>query len=604
VTAQGYGASQRAAGFECPLKLRPRVNFWIDIFTKYGKREVVLHHRNYPQAVYSTLDLRIEADVLSDAKFASYKKKAIKTETAEIRMAIQNLAKGKSPRTRLEYRVRDALARVPGGSSKFKEALAKDAIRAQTGIKEKYAEAIKRSGRYMHLLVKTFVQDFGLPIELTRLPFIESSFDYKAYSSVGAAGIWQFMPRTAKGFGMKVGRVIDERRDVPAATRGAAKYLTVAYRELGDWPLALTSYNHGVAGVKRKVKKYGTSDIIELIENPGKRGFGFASGNFWPEFLAALDVYDNYRKYFPGLVVESPRYYTSYTIPHSMSVSYVSKKLGLPESTLQDYNYALSPSVWKGRYRIPQGYNLRIPRNVADRSIALRAPEPQAATSSIYGGVKYRVRRGDTLNKIARKFGVSSSRIQALNNMRGTTVYVGQLLTVKESEARSAPTKSAALATASGTYKVRSGDSLYAIAKRFKMSIADLMHVNGLRNANIQPGQLLKVSGSSGGVAPAQVSTYRVRSGDTISGIAKRHGMNSTSLMSLNGLSSSRIRVGQRLKVRSGGGSTSGPRYHRVGRGDTLWEVARKYGTTISAIKRANGLRKNSLYVGQKLKIP
>lgn len=603
VLAEGFTSYQRSPEFHCPVALRPRVNFWIDVFTKYGKHEVVIHHRTYPQAVYSTLDLRLEAEVLSPNKFAAYKKKAVDTEIADVRRAIQSLASGKPPRTRLEQRVQAALAKVPGGKSKYTDAMQQDMIRSQTGIKEKYAEAVKRSGRYMHLLVRTFVNESGLPVELTRLPFIESSFDYTAYSSVGAAGIWQFMPRTAKGFGMKVGAIIDERRDVPTATRGAAKYLTIAYKQLGNWPLALTSYNHGVAGVKRKVKAFGTSNIIELIEDPNKQAFGFASANFWPEFLAALDVYENYKKYFPGLVIDSPRYYTTYTLPHSMSVSYVSKKLGINPEMLQDYNYALSPAVWKGRYRIPQGYELRIPKNISGSIASLRAPEPQTHTSSIYGGVKYQVRRGDTLIRIARKHGVSVSQLKALNNLRQDTVYVGQMLTVKGSEARPARVSPAMSSSPTGKYKVRSGDSLYEIAKRFNMTVADLMHSNDLRDATIQPGQVLKVTGGTPTQASASVQFYIVQKNDSLSQIANRFGMSTQSLMSLNGLTSSYIRVGQKLKV-SGNASVNKEQMYVVKRGDTLWAVSKKFGKSIAAIKSANNLRANSLYVGQKLQIP
>lgn len=605
VWAESFASYQRSPDFHCPVALRPRVNFWIDVFTKYGRHEVVIHHRTYPQAIYSTLDMRLEAEVLSANKFAAYKKKAVDTEIADVRMAIKSLAAGKAPRTRLEQRVQDALAKVPGGKSKYAVAMQQDMIRSQTGIKEKYAEALKRSGRYMHLIVRTFVNEFGLPVELTRLPFIESSFDYTAYSSVGAAGIWQFMPRTAKGFGMQVGTIIDERRDVPTATRGAAKYLTVAYKQLGNWPLALTSYNHGVAGVKRKVKAFGTSNIIELIEDPNKQAFGFASANFWPEFLAALDVYENYKKYFPGLVIDSPRYFTTYTLPHSMSVPYVSKKLGISADMLQDYNYALSPAVWKGRYRIPQGYELRIPKNIAGSIASLRAPEPQVHTSSIYGGVKYQVRRGDTLIKIARKHGVSVSQLKALNNMRQDTVYVGQMLTVKGAEARPAKAAPAVSSSPTGKYKVRSGDSLYNIAKRFNMSVADIMHSNDLRDATIQPGQVLKVTGGTSTQSSGSVQVYVVQKNDSLSQIASRFGMTTRSLMSLNGLSSSTIRVGQKLKV---SGSASAHKQldqvYIVKRGDTLWAVSKKFGKSIAAIKSANNLRANSLYVGQKLRIP
>jgi len=560
----------RTKGFECPVQLRPRVNFWIDVFTKYGKYHVVMHHRSFPQAIYSVMDLTREGETLSPVPFEKYKKKAIQLELASIRAALTSLSRGATPRTAIEIGVRNALALIPGSSSaKYKQALEKDMIRAQTGIKEKYSEALQRSGRYMHLIVQTFVLDYGLPVELTRLPFIESSFDYTAYSSVGAAGIWQFMPRTAKSYGMQVGRIIDERRDVIEATKGAAKYLTFAYDQLGNWPLALTSYNHGIGGVRSKVKKFGTSSIVQLIENPSKQAFGFASSNFWPEFLAALEVYDNYQRYFPGLVLDSARYYTTYTMPHSMSPAYVSKKLGIPVETLRDYNYALSPHVWKGRYSIPRGYDLRIPKNVGTQLAVLRAPEPKSQASSIYGGLTYKVRSGDTLTHLAKRYGVSVSRIKALNNLKSDDVYVGQMLVIKESEARHVLTPKTPPVLAktilsdkedlsTATYTVRSGDSLYKIANKFNMSLLTLKTLNKMKSSKIHPGQKLFVTGVA-------TSTKKVSSSKSV--------------------------------------KTSGTLY-KVGRGDTLWEISKKFGISISALKSKNKLKRNSLYVGQTLNIP
>jgi membrane-bound lytic murein transglycosylase D len=272
---------------------------------------------------------------------------------------------------------------IPGGASKYRRLLEEDLIRTQTGIRERYADAIRRAWKYLPIIEQIFVSEYGLPKELTRLPFIESSFDYTAYSSVGAAGIWQLMPRTARGFHLVVGRFIDERRDPIKATRAAAEYLRSAYRSLGSWPLAITSYNHGVAGVRSKVVKAGTSDISEIVEHPSERYFGFASSNFYPEFLAALEIFDNHKRYFPEVAEEPPLRVISYPLRSAMSGPYVARQLGIPLEELQEANYAVLDPVWEGRAKIPAGYVLRIPAHYRSRVDGLIQPEPGSAQPSV-----------------------------------------------------------------------------------------------------------------------------------------------------------------------------------------------------------------------------
>ncbi|MCB0321645.1 MAG: lytic transglycosylase domain-containing protein, partial [Bdellovibrionales bacterium] len=286
-------ATRRHPEFSVPARMQPRVRFWIDIFAKYGQHDVVFHHRMHPHVIFDVLSLGGRAQVLSDKQLERERKSLSDSRERMIRTAIQNLSSGRSPESTLERHIAKQMAFLGAGTKKYREVLDNGWIRSQRGIKERYREALERSGRYMHILEHIFVTEFGLPVELTRLPFVESSFDYKAYSSVGAAGIWQFMPGTGKLFKLQVSRLVDERRDVTAATKAAAKYLLEAYGKLNAWPLALTSYNHGVYGVMKKVKQFGTRDIAALVERVHDQPFGFASQNFYPEFLAALEIYEH-----------------------------------------------------------------------------------------------------------------------------------------------------------------------------------------------------------------------------------------------------------------------------------------------------------------------
>lgn len=489
----------RSPGFEVPLRLRPRVSFWIDIFTKYGKNHAVVHHRHYPQVVFGVFDFGPASAELSGVGLERFRKEQLKNFTANLTRDLEQLASGAAPATERQRELVEKMAVIPGGARKYRDTYADDLIRSQTGIREKYALAIERSGRYMPFIERIFVRDYGLPIELTRLPFVESSFDYKAYSSVGAAGIWQFMPRTARLY-MTVNNLIDERRDPIIASESAAKYLQAAYRRLGTWPLAVTSYNHGVGGVSKAVKKVGTTTIAAIIEHPGDRPFGFASNNFFPSLLAALHVYENRHVYFPDVTIEPTLRFEQVRLSRPVSVGHVVRQLGISIDELQRLNYALGDAVWKGRYALPQGYTLKVPAEYGARLANLKTPEQRPApsappASSVYGGTVYRVRKGDTLSGIAKRFGVSVADLMELNGLGSPSVRVNDTLIVKKREktaARSTPHRESGPGTR--RYRVKKGDSLWEISRAFDIPLAQLQRANpGV--SEVRPGQYLVIPG-------------------------------------------------------------------------------------------------------------
>jgi membrane-bound lytic murein transglycosylase D len=427
-------AVPRTGPFQTPPRLRGRVDFWKDIFAKYGRNQVVVHHREFPQVVFGVLDFSGEAESLGSVALARYREESEKATIAALKREIGPLAQGAEPTTPHQLEVARVMQLVPGGAEKYQRLIAEDLIRAQTGIRERYAEAIQRAWRYLPLMEQIFVSEYGLPKELTRIPFIESSFDYTAYSSVGAAGIWQFMPRTARAHRMLVGKYVDERRDPIKATRAAAEYLRSAFNSLGNWPLAITSYNHGVGGVRSKVTKAGTNDLAEMVEHPSERYFGFASSNFFPEFLAALEIFDDHGRYFPEVPYEPPLRVVSYPVLTPISVQHATEQLGIGLERLKEANYALLEAVWEGKAKIPAGYVLRVPVSHRDKLASLKNPEtPSAAGAGRAGGTagsasRYQVRRGDTLAGIARKFNLSLSELMLRNNLKVPVVQPGQLL--------------------------------------------------------------------------------------------------------------------------------------------------------------------------------
>ena len=172
-----------------------------------------------------------------------------------------------------------------------------DRVKAQRGVKERTAAGLKRSNRYIAQMQQIF-RERGLPVELTYLPLIESSFNINARSHAGALGMWQFMPATGRQY-MQVNRAIDERRDPIESTRAAASFLKQAYELLGKWPLAITAYNFGPAGMARAVAEVGSDNLVDVIQKYNHPHFGYPPKNFYAEFLAAVEIGKNTRAILP-----------------------------------------------------------------------------------------------------------------------------------------------------------------------------------------------------------------------------------------------------------------------------------------------------------------
>ncbi|NMC62129.1 MAG: LysM peptidoglycan-binding domain-containing protein [SAR324 cluster bacterium] len=517
----GFSDSQQNINsqFRVPALLRDRVDFWIDVFTKYGEHQKIVHHRLYPQVVFGILDFTKEAKELDSIELARLKKAQEENAIESIKEALRGLADGKKPSNLVEKYVFKSMSAIRGGREKYLDVLNKDLVRTQTGIKEKTIEALKRSGRYMHFIEDIFVNEFGLPKEITRLPLIESTFNYEAYSSAGAAGLWQFMPQTAKSFGMRVNKFVDERRDPIIASRAAAEYIKRAYNRLGNWPLAITSYNHGVTGVLRKMNQEGTRDLARVIESGERNPFGFASSNFWPEFLAAVEIYANRQQYFPGLELDPPLYLSERRLETSIPIQDIIRQTGVSSEKLRLANYALSELVWQGRAPVPVGYILRVPENYASQlsRAALKATaEAKVNTRSIpsslvYGGANHTVRKGDTLLSIAKKYDTTVSDLIALNKLKGKQIKIGQVLSVKTPQKRQDSAKwtsmdePSSVVTKKSTseftpkppktkfYRVEKRDTLSSIAKKFNVNIDAIKKANGMSSSNVKAGQMLKI---------------------------------------------------------------------------------------------------------------
>jgi membrane-bound lytic murein transglycosylase D len=304
-------------------------------------------------------------------------------------------------------------------------------VRAQRGIKERTAAGLKRSGRYIAQMQQIF-RDRGLPIELTYLPIVESSYDINARSSAGALGMWQFMRTTGRHY-MRVDRSIDERRDPIESTRAAASFLKQTYETLGNWPLAITAYNYGPGGMARAVKEMESDNLVDLIRDYRHPYWGFPPKNFYAEFLAAVDIGKNVNQYFPELEFDPALEIQEIELKNSVSLIGLAKNTRLTRDQLLTWNPALTAQTRS----VPAGYRLKVPVDLKaqpiievaqSREIVRSQPREQPQV------VRHQVKRGETLFQIARRYGASVDRILHMNGMRkshrlqaGTTLLVPKL---------------------------------------------------------------------------------------------------------------------------------------------------------------------------------
>ena len=524
------GRSINNSSLSIPKGLEGRVNFWRLVFTRYGKFHRVFHDRSHPEVIFSVLDFSEYEEKLSGHELLRAKEQEILKEEEHIRRALNNLAEGNSPQGAFEERIDRLYRQIPTFSRRmFRDALEADQIRYQTGIMERFREGVSRSGRYLRAIEHVFVEE-GLPPELGRVPLVESSFDYTAYSSVGAAGIWQFMPATARRF-MKVTPTIDERKDPIIATRAAASYLKNAYEDTGHWSLAVTSYNHGLSGILKATREVGTNNIVEIINKYQSKSFGFASSNFYAEFLAALDVERNSERYFPGLIREPALEFDEVVLPKAISFSTLCSYSGASRNEIQELNLGFLDKVLEDRVSIPAGTQVKIPlKNY--QQLASRVPSTMLVSrSSDYKAHLYAVNNldsGDEPSDLPRSVvkKVDEEMIASSRSGEGTEVVIlgeeiggrssshsayqrnaivvrregGKLKKVargvkSRNDTKSILDKKTTLGkSSSAVYSIKKGDSLSSIAKKFKVNIAELKKANSLSSdGNLKAGKNIKI---------------------------------------------------------------------------------------------------------------
>jgi membrane-bound lytic murein transglycosylase D len=291
---KSYSSSTYPGVFQKPGKLDPAVEFWCKTYTVWHRSEVAFHDDRYMDIIYEVMLLpgNVDESLTTEQKEMVRKRREfwkfhLAALESKVRYNVQLNAIDKQLIAKLKSNGRQ-LNKVLNGAS--------ERVRSQRGTRERFKQGLDISRRYDKQFRKIF-HDAGLPEDLAYLPHVESSFQPSAKSSAGAVGMWQFTKGAAKTY-MPAGDRIDQRLDPFASATGAARYLTHAYKKLGDWPSAITSYNHGIGGMKRAQNTVG-HDFVSIVDTYDGPAFGFASRNYYAQFLAACKIASNPRQYFP-----------------------------------------------------------------------------------------------------------------------------------------------------------------------------------------------------------------------------------------------------------------------------------------------------------------
>ena len=471
--------AQTSELFPRPPELEPAVSFWTRVYTEVDTRSGFLHDPYDLSVIYARLPLD---------------RKRIESQRSRISEDLRVLGSGR--RNDLTASQAEVLALWPEEVSNSTLREAATNVRWQLGQSDRFLGGLRRSGVYRKH-IRQVIEGKGLPIELAVLPHVESSFNPSAYSSAAAAGMWQFGRATGQRF-MRIDHVVDERMDPYIATNAAMSLLEYNYSVLGTWPLALTAYNHGVGGIARAVRQTGTTDIETIVAKYRGRAFGFASRNFYAQFLAVLDVEDQIEKFFGEVRMDAAPDFTTVVTDAFIDAKVFARSMGVSLERLRADNPALRPVVWESAKRIPAGFPVKL------RSESAR---PDDLLAKIPGGskfvaqipdVEYVVGRGDSLSVIARRFDTTVPQLVALNQLRSRDwIRIGQRLLLPQ-DSGAVQRAETTLSAPSGEefYTVRRGDTVSRIAARYGVTERELLAVNGIIDRNrIFSGQQIRLPG-------------------------------------------------------------------------------------------------------------
>ena len=590
-----HAGAETADPFVHPAELERDVRFWIRVYTEVSTNQGLLHDDRNLGLVYEVLRFDPAASP------AQRERRVAEAKSLYANLLRRFAAGSIDDLTPHELRILHAFGEqaIP---KDFRDAV--ERIRFQLGQADRFHEGLIRAAVWEKQIARTLAQH-GVPAEIAALPHVESSFNLTAYSKVGAAGLWQFMPSTAKRF-MRVDDVVDERLDPYSATEAAANLMLYNYRLLGTWPLAVTAYNHGPGGLRRAQDELGTSDIAVIVKRYQGATFGFASRNFYVAFLAALEVDRNADKYFGSITRLPDTDSTPVELPDYIPVDALAKAFKVDMGALRVLNPALRPPIWSGSKFVPRGYTLRLPGTALQAEIGAawdRLPPVQRFVAQRNDG-SHKIRRGETLQGIAAVSGVSFSRLLAANGWNAAhEIKRGEFVHIPLPTSRAESSASALSQVAAVPAPVTDAQPGPAVPAEWKTRPPK----EPVSERQTDSNALLPVAAPTGN---SDATDYRVgrdntiivQAAETLGHYADWSGVNSQTLRALNKLrKNAMVTLGHRVRLdlsRVGADEFAAARrdYHRhlqeaffagyriagtenysVKRGESLWVIAQQH---------------------------
>ncbi|MDD5153264.1 MAG: LysM peptidoglycan-binding domain-containing protein [Desulfovibrionales bacterium] len=461
----------------------------------------------------------------------------------------------------------------------------------QTEKRRVFRNWLARSTRYVPRM-REILRENGLPEDLVYLAMIESGFNVGAYSPAQACGPWQFIKETGGRYGLKVNDWLDERRDPEKATRAAANYLKDLYQEFGCWYLAAAGYNAGENKVRRGISTYETTDFWEMCDYDL---FAKETKDYVPQMIAAAIMAKNPEKYgFTDVEYQQPVPCAKVPVPPQTDLKAVALACRLDDKSIKEIN----PELRRDCTPPGESYLLNIPKSAA-QFFKDNFDRVKTIFKTCYH--RYVVKKGDTLARIAQKFDVSKKILVSVNKIkRKRSIKNGKVLRIpyQVREYALAPQKQQPKVKVASfdlhegekstgqnghTYTVKKGDTLYGVARCFDVSVKALCRQNDLaEDAKLRAGRTLLVDASE----YKQDQVVDTPGRDIIKPKTSKKIL--------------AARSGKGKKIYAGKPKA---RYHRVRRGDTLWNIAQKYNVTPANIRVWNNMQRDTLLPGTKLKV-
>ena len=387
------------------------------------------------------------------------------------------------------------------------ESVIKSFLRGKRDLMERMLTA----SQFYFPMFEQELDNYNIPMEIKYLAVVESALNPRARSRVGATGLWQFMYGTGKMYGLDVSSYVDERRDPLKATKAACQYLSKLYEIFGDWDLALAAYNSGPGNVNKAIRRSGGYTNYWNI----RRYLPRETAGYLPAFLATMYIFEYADEHGLKKVNAERPYFETDTILVKKLITFdqISKLVGVSKEEIKilnpSYKLEIIPYV-KGK-----DYTLRLPNYAVGRFVSnedaiyayveedlkkREKPLPQLVTSQ--NRIRYRVRSGDYLGKIAERYGVGVSQIKRWNGLRSDNLRIGQRLTIfprkpvttVANKSTKASSQKTTTSVNSKVHTVRKGDSLWTISRQYPgITIENLRKWNGIRGNNLQPGTRLKL---------------------------------------------------------------------------------------------------------------